>query len=115
MVLFLDFFFSDPSVCRQHQYNVQFPLLFICGKAILSSSYTLGVGCESVCTALHEIIHTLGFFHTCSRTDRDSYVIIYDKNIQKINCMVHNFHKYSHGKIDHLNSPYDITSIMHLP
>lgn len=29
--------------------------------------------------------------------------------------MSHNFHKYSHGQIDHLNSPYDITSIMHLP
>lgn len=29
--------------------------------------------------------------------------------------MAHNFHKYPHGQIDHLNSPYDITSIMHLP
>jgi hypothetical protein len=29
--------------------------------------------------------------------------------------MAHNFHTYSHGQIDHLNSPYDITSIMHLP
>ena len=29
--------------------------------------------------------------------------------------MAHNFKKYYHGQIDHLNSPYDITSIMHLP
>jgi hypothetical protein len=29
--------------------------------------------------------------------------------------MANNFKKYSHGQIDHLNSPYDITSIMHLP
>ena len=29
--------------------------------------------------------------------------------------MARNFQKYYHGQIDHLNSPYDITSIMHLP
>lgn len=29
--------------------------------------------------------------------------------------MDRNFQKYYHGQIDHLNSPYDITSIMHLP
>ena len=28
------------------------------------------------------MMHTLGFFHTSSRTDRDAYVTIYDKNIK---------------------------------
>ena len=74
---------------------------------------SLGTGCKSVGIALHEMVHTLGFFHTSSRTDRDSYVIVYDNNIQL--GKEQNFKKYSHGQIDHLNSPYDITSIMHLP
>ncbi|CAB4016839.1 zinc metallo ase nas-4-like [Paramuricea clavata] len=79
------------------------------GRQVIS----LGSRCESVGIALHEMLHALGFFHTSSRTDRDFYVIVYDKNIAT--GMAHNFHKYSHGQIDHLNSPYDITSIMHLP
>lgn len=74
---------------------------------------SLGSGCEDKGVALHEIMHTLGFFHTSSRTDRDSYVIVYDNNVAT--GYLNNFRKYSHGQIDHLGSPYDITSIMHLP
>jgi hypothetical protein len=53
------------------------------GKQSLSDPQviSLGTGCQYVGVALHEMMHTLGFFHTSSRTDRDSYVIVYDNNI----------------------------------
>ena len=43
---------------------------------------SIGYGCEHEAIILHELMHTLGFFHTSSRPDRDAYVIIYSKNIR---------------------------------
>ena len=42
---------------------------------------------------LHEIMHSLGYFHEQQRTDRDSYVNIYFDNI--INNKKYNFNKYT--------------------
>lgn len=43
---------------------------------------SIGIGCDSTHIVKHEIMHTLGFFHTNSRFDRDSYVIVNTDNIQ---------------------------------
>ena len=53
------------------------------GKAQASEgqSLSIGHGCGSISTVLHELMHALGFFHTSSRYDRDSYVIVRQDNI----------------------------------
>ena len=42
---------------------------------------SIGAGCGIIGTVLHEIMHAVGFFHTSSRYDRDSYVVIIPENI----------------------------------
>ena len=44
-------------------------------------SLSIGHGCGSISTVSHELMHALGFFHTSSRYDRDSYVIVRQDNI----------------------------------
>ena len=39
-------------------------------------------GCMYDGTAMHEIMHALGFFHEHVRTDRDKYIKIHFENIQ---------------------------------
>ncbi|CAB3998734.1 zinc metallo ase nas-4-like, partial [Paramuricea clavata] len=77
------------------------------GKQIVS----LGNGCLDRGRAIHEIMHTLGFFHEHSRFDRDKYIKVLWWNIQE--GMKRNFRSYSHYPADSLNEPYDLFSIMH--
>ncbi|XP_068720881.1 zinc metalloproteinase nas-4-like isoform X1 [Montipora capricornis] len=85
------------------------------GKAHISGGQpiSIGVGCDKVGIVLHEIMHAMGFFHTSSRYDRDSYVVVRYENIMQ--GYQHNFRKYTHGQIDSLEVPYDMTSLMHPP
>jgi hypothetical protein len=43
---------------------------------------TPGVGCFRLGTIEHELLHTLGFYHQQSATERDEYVTIHWDNIQ---------------------------------
>ena len=43
----------------------------------------VGKGCEYAGTIIHEIGHALGFWHEQSRSDRDTYVRVVWKNIEK--------------------------------
>ncbi|XP_039270426.2 astacin-like [Styela clava] len=70
---------------------------------------SLGDGCQTKGIAIHEIMHSLGFFHEHQRPDRDAYVNIILTNVEP--GKEGNFEKIS--TIDSLGSPYDYTSIMH--
>ncbi len=59
----------------------------------------------------HEICHSLGFWHTQSRPDRDNYVTINWNCIDsKPDDMSHNFDKHNDAGY---YGPYDFTSVMH--
>ncbi|XP_055298047.1 zinc metalloproteinase nas-4-like [Sitodiplosis mosellana] len=71
----------------------------------------LGRGCEYHGTAVHEIMHALGFLHMQSSFDRDKYIKILWENISK---EMHNqFQKYGDDVISHMGGKYDYASIMH--
>uniref|UniRef100_F6R0W3 Metalloendopeptidase n=1 Tax=Ciona intestinalis TaxID=7719 RepID=F6R0W3_CIOIN len=72
---------------------------------------SLASGCWQKGTVIHEILHSLGFWHEQSRPDRDSHVRINTANIFR--GMAYNFNKMSNRQINSRNSPYDIGSVMH--
>ncbi|EDO34721.1 predicted protein [Nematostella vectensis] len=83
------------------------------GRSGGQQKLSLGTYCDRKGTAMHELMHTLGFFHEQSRRDRDNYITIHWDNIQSDKQF--NFQKYEHGKVDTLGAPYDYGSIMHYP
>uniref|UniRef100_A0AC35FPG1 Zinc metalloproteinase n=1 Tax=Panagrolaimus sp. PS1159 TaxID=55785 RepID=A0AC35FPG1_9BILA len=72
---------------------------------------SIGAGCEQVGIIEHEIGHALGFFHTQSRVDRDSFVKIDTSNIDSE--MLDNFDKESPSTNDNFGLEYDYGSVMH--
>uniref|UniRef100_H2ZB72 Metalloendopeptidase n=1 Tax=Ciona savignyi TaxID=51511 RepID=H2ZB72_CIOSA len=72
---------------------------------------SLASGCWQKGTVIHEILHSLGFWHEQSRPDRDSHVRINYGNIYR--GMGYNFNKLSRQQVNSRNSPYDIGSVMH--
>ncbi|XP_057316847.1 low choriolytic enzyme-like [Hydractinia symbiolongicarpus] len=73
---------------------------------------TLGIGCRSKGTTMHEIGHSIGLYHEQSRPDRDQHVHILTRNVYDQN-MVFNFNKLPRNKIDSLGTTYDYASMMH--
>lgn len=73
----------------------------------------LGDGCLNVGVVIHEMMHSLGFYHEQSRTDRDEYVTIMWENIVKQ--FEHNFDKYDEKKVTDFEIPYDYGSLLHYP
>jgi hypothetical protein len=71
----------------------------------------LGSGCQTRGIAIHEIGHTVGFWHEQSRPDRDSFVDINWDNIK--DGKSHNFWRRSAADVNSLGSGYDYGSIMH--
>ncbi|OWF49202.1 high choriolytic enzyme 2-like [Mizuhopecten yessoensis] len=72
---------------------------------------SLGHGCESKGTAMHEFLHVLGFFHEHERYDRDQYVTIHLENV-----ITHNQKDYTKETTQQMNTlgvSYDYGSIMH--
>lgn len=62
-------------------------------------------------TALHELMHALGFLHEQNRYERDDYVKINYENIKP--SAKNNFYKSSSYSSNGLGVAYDFTSIMH--
>eukprot|EP00794_Sanderia_malayensis_P015875 gene15875-17475_t len=75
------------------------------------NSISLSSGCWSKGTVMHEIAHSLGFYHEQSRPDRDEHVTILWDNIYS--SMRHNFKKQKTSNVDSMNVPYDYASVMH--
>ncbi|CAI9726789.1 and LDL-receptor class A domain-containing 1-like isoform X2 [Octopus vulgaris] len=72
---------------------------------------SIGNGCESQGTIIHELMHALGFWHEHTRPDRDLYITIIKENIAESHTQ--NFQKMTFDEVDTLGAPYDYGSIMH--
>ncbi|KAF2352511.1 Peptidase M12A [Trinorchestia longiramus] len=66
---------------------------------------------DSYGSTMHEMLHTLGFFHEQSSSNRDDYVTIEWDNIEE--GAEHNFDKYDDTYITDFGYPYDYNSVMH--
>lgn len=74
---------------------------------------TPGNGCFRIGTIIHEFLHTLGFYHMQSATERDDYVTIAWEHI--IPGLEHNFETYPADMISNFGVDYDVLSVMHYP
>ena len=72
----------------------------------------LGSDCLSFGTAVHELGHTIGFYHEHSRADRDKHVTVHESNIIPTN---YSLNQFAIEDGDTLGFGYDYASIMHYP
>jgi len=70
-----------------------------------------GQGCFMQYKIVHEFLHTLGFYHQQSATNRDDYVRIVEENIKDGRHKAFKKHDITH--IEDFGVPYDYESVMH--
>ncbi|GFS91408.1 zinc metalloproteinase nas-7 [Nephila pilipes] len=71
---------------------------------------SLGIGCNSYGTILHELMHAIGFPHEQRRPDRDEYITINWQNIKK--GQVSQFKRLNPFEYKWSEFPFDYKSIM---
>jgi len=81
------------------------------GVRIGGNLISLSPGCWSRGSIVHEIGHSLGFYHEQARPDRDDYITINWENIRAGSN--HNFNKQKSSSINSMGTKYDYSSIMH--
>ncbi|XP_057301949.1 hatching enzyme 1.2-like [Hydractinia symbiolongicarpus] len=67
--------------------------------------------CTRKGTAIHEILHAVGFYHEMSRRDRDKYIDIHYDNIFTSRWKQFAKHEHTNGSV--YGAEYDVHSIMH--
>jgi len=90
--------FTESSKCES-------PIGFFLGKRVVHAGKQCGLQ-----TTIHEIMHSIGFFHESSRPDRDLYIKINWQNIDLFRW--DQFKRMSKQYIDSMGSPFDYGSIM---
>nr|XP_039270237.1 zinc metalloproteinase nas-6-like isoform X2 [Styela clava] len=76
-----------------------------------ANQISIGRGCSNKGIVVHEIMHSIGFWHEHSRPDRDNYIKIVYENIDTDD--LENFQKFSSSEVVSYGSKYDIGSVMH--
>ncbi|CAB3257211.1 unnamed protein product [Arctia plantaginis] len=76
-----------------------------------SQVFNLADNCFHHGIIVHEMMHTLGFYHMQSSYDRDEYVTIVFENIE--DGLKKNFAKYTNDTVTNFGVPYDYSSLMH--
>ncbi|XP_023344750.1 astacin-like metalloprotease toxin 4 [Eurytemora carolleeae] len=77
------------------------------------SVVNIGDGCGSGKKILHEVLHSVGMFHTHQRHDRDDYIVVNTSNISPGNAA--GFKQLTKTQFPDLGVAYDCRSIMHYP
>lgn len=73
--------------------------------------YPINKGCYRTGTIIHELLHTLGFYHMQSTYNRNEYVRIVTENIKP--SRLHNFITYRKSMVEDFGTEYDYGSILH--
>lgn len=68
--------------------------------------------CQATESIVHELGHAIGFYHEHERPDRDDYIEIIQKNVER-SIWMRQYEKVSSKEIDTFGEPYDFDSIMH--
>lgn len=80
------------------------------GRAGGMQIVSLGDGCHFVGTAVHELGHSVGFFHEHQRADRDTYLEVHPENIKADS--MDQFDKMKPNE-ERIFVSYDYNSVMH--
>uniref|UniRef100_A0A182PKC2 Metalloendopeptidase n=1 Tax=Anopheles epiroticus TaxID=199890 RepID=A0A182PKC2_9DIPT len=84
------------------------------GRGVERTVVNLQPGCaNSLTTPVHELMHTLGFYHEHNRLDRDRYITILYDNMLPDESLQSNFDLVDPRNTTTFNVPYDLGSIMH--
>jgi len=116
----IDVFERETCVRFKPRTNERFYIRFIRGQGCYAyigminraaQTVSIGSGCQSIGIIIHELMHTIGFYHEQARRDRDSFIRI---NLNNVPASLHRqFAKYAPGEASTLNEPYDKQSVMH--